>query len=134
MGSKYKVRFKITTPPEFFEGKKVPDVGNTTLETVNASSKSEAISKAKKNYKASNHYKNIMKNQDSTQSPKKPRVKVMKVYGGGSRMVEDLTDPTEKIDQYTKGGKDGGLFTQKGFVKRYKGGLMVKPKRAKGGY
>ena len=99
----YKVRFKITTPPEFFEGKKVPDVGNTTLETVNASSKSEAISKAKKNYKASNHYKNIMKNQDSTQSPKKPRVKVMKVYGGGSRMVEDLTDPTEKIDQYTKG-------------------------------
>ena len=105
----YKVRFKITTPPEFFEGKKVPDVGNTTLETVNASSKSEAISKAKKNYKASNHYKNIMKNQDSTQSPKKPRVKVMKVYGGGSRMVEDLTDPTEKIDQYTKGGKNGGL-------------------------
>ena len=75
-----------------------------------------------------------MKNQDSTQSPKKPRVKVMKVYGGGSGMAEDLTDPTAKIDQYTKGGKDGGLFTQKGFVKRYKGGLMVKPKAAKRGY
>ena len=131
--SEYKVRFKITTPPEFFEGKKVPNVGNTTLETVSASSKTEAISKAKKNYKASNHYKNIMKNQDFD-SPKKPRVRVMKVYGGGSGMAEDLTDPTEKIDQYTKGGKDGGLFTQKGFVKRYKGGLMVAPKRAKRGY
>jgi len=130
----YKVRFKITTPPEFFEGKKVPNVGNTTLETVSASNKTEAITKAKNKYKASNHYKNIMKNQDSTQSPKKPRVRVMKVYSSGSRMVEDLTDPTEKIDQYTKGGKDGGLFTQKGFVKRYKGGLMVAPKRAKRGY
>ena len=133
--SEYKVRFKITTPPEFFEGKKVPNVGNTTLETVNASSRGEAIKKAKKNYKASNHYKNIMKNQDSTQSPKNPRVKVMKVYGGGSRAEPgDLTDPTGHIDQYTKGGKDGGLFTQKGFVKRYKGGLMVAPKRAKRGY
>ena len=105
----YKVRFKITTPSEYLEGKKIPNVGNTTLETVNASSRGEAIKKAKNNYKASNHYKNIMKNQDSTQSPKKPRVRVMKVYGGGSRMVEDLTDPTEKIDQYTKGGKNGGL-------------------------
>ena len=105
----YKVRFKITTPPEYLDGKKIPNAGTTTLQTVNASSKSEAITEAKKNYKASNHYKNIMKNQDSTQSPKKPRVKVMKVYGGGSRMVEDLTDPTEKIDQYTKGGKNGGL-------------------------
>ena len=105
----YKVRFKITTPPEYLDGKKIPNAGTTTLQTVNASSKSEAITEAKKNYKASNHYKNIMKNQDSTQSPKKPRVKVMKVYGGGSSMAEDLTDPTEKIDQYTKGGKNGGL-------------------------
>ena len=130
----YKVRFKITTPPEFFEGKKVPNVGNTTLETVSASNKTEAITKAKNKYKASNHYKNIMKNQDSTQSPKKPRVRVIKVYGGGSGMAEDLTDPTERLDEYTKGGKDGGLFTQKGFVKRYKGGLMVAPKLAKRGY
>ena len=130
----YKVRFKITTPPEYLDGKKIPSTGTTTLQTVNASSKSEAITEAKKNYKASNHYKNIMKNQDSTQSPKKPRVRVMKVYGGGSGMAEDLTDPTAKIDQYTKGGKDGGLFTQKGFVKRYKGGLMIAPKRAKRGY
>jgi hypothetical protein len=105
----YKVRFKITTPPEYLDGKKIPNAGTTTLQTVNASSKSEAITEAKKNYKASNHYKNIMKNQDSTQSPKKPRVRVMKVYSSGSRMVEDLTDPTEKIDQYTKGGKNGGL-------------------------
>jgi hypothetical protein len=105
----YKVRFKITTPSEYLDGKKIPNVGNTTLETVNASSRGEAIKKAKNNYKASNHYKNIMKNQDSTQSPKKPRVRVMKVYSSGSRMVEDLTDPTEKIDQYTKGGKNGGL-------------------------
>ena len=65
--------------------------------------------KTRNKYKASNHYKNIMKNQDSTQSPKKPRVRVIKVYGGGSGMAEDLTDPTEKIDQYTKGGKHGGL-------------------------
>ena len=130
----YKVRFKITTPPEFFEGKKVPNVGNTTLETVNASNKTEAISKAKRQYKRSNHFRNIIKNQDSTQSPKNPRVKVMKVYGGGPGMVEDLTDPTEHIDTYTKGGKDGGLFSQKGFVKRYKGGLMIAPKRAKSGY
>ena len=105
----YKVRFKITTPPEYLDGKKIPNAGTTTLQTVNASSKSEAITEAKKNYKAGNHYKNIMKNQDSTQSPKKPRVRVMKVYGGGSGMAEDLTDPTEKIDQYTKGGKNGGL-------------------------
>jgi len=130
----YKVRFKITTPPEYLDGKKIPSAGTTTLQTVNASSKSEAITEAKKNYKASNHYKNIMKNQDSTQSPKKPRVRVMKVYGGGSGMAEDLTDPTERLDEYTKGGKDGGLFTQKGFVKRYKGGLVVAPKRAKRGY
>ena len=117
----YKVRFKITTPPEFFEGKKVPNVGNTTLETVNASSRGEAIKKAKKNYKASNHYKNIMKNQDSTQSPKKPRVKVMKVYGGGPGMVEDLTDPTEHIDTYTKGGKEGGLAVRGWGIARHPG-------------
>jgi len=105
----YKVRFKITTAPQYLDGKKIPDVGDRSLQTVNASSKSEAITKARNKYKASNHYKNIMKNQDSTQSPKKPRVRVMKVYGGGSGMAEDLTDPTEKIDQYTKGGKNGGL-------------------------
>ena len=63
----YKVRFKITTPPEYLDGKKIPNAGTTTLQTVNASSKSEAITEAKKNYKASNHYKNIMKNQDRTQ-------------------------------------------------------------------
>ena len=118
----YKVRFKITTPPEFFEGKKVPNVGNTTLETVNASSRGEAIKKAKKNYKASNHYKNIMKNQDSTQSPKKPRVKVMKVYGGGSRAEPgDLTDPTGHIDTYTKGGKKGGLAVRGWGIARHPG-------------
>ena len=105
----YKVRFKITTAPQYLDGKKIPDAGDRSLQTVNASSKSEAIDKARNKYKASNHYKNIMKNQDSTQSPKKPRVRVMKVYGGGSGMAEDLTDPTEKIDQYTKGGKHGGL-------------------------
>ena len=60
-----------------------------------------------------------MKNQDSTQSPKKPRVRVMKVYGGGSAMTEDLTDPTEKIDQYTKGGKHGGLAKRGYGIARY---------------
>jgi len=115
----YKVRFKITTPPEYLDGKKIPDVGDRSLQTVNASSKSEAITKARNKYKASNHYKNIMKNQDSTQSPKKPRVRVMKVYGGGSGMAEDLTDPTEKIDQYTKGGKHGGLAKRGYGIARY---------------
>ena len=115
----YKVRFKITTPPEFFEGKKVPNVGNTTLETVNASSKSEAILKAKKQYKGSNHYKNIMKNQDSTQSPKPPRVSVKAVYGGGgsSSSEQFLGDPTnmsENLDS-NKGMKKGGLVKKRGW-------------------
>ena len=115
----YKVRFKITTPLDFDKGKKVPNVGNTTLETVNASSRSEAISKARKQYKGSNHYKNIMKNQDSTQSPKAPRVSVKAVYGagGGSSSEQFLGDPTnmsENLDS-NKGMNKGGLVKKRGW-------------------
>jgi hypothetical protein len=113
----YKVRFKITTPPEYLDGKKIPNAGTTTLQTVNASSKSEAITEAKKNYKASNHYKNIMKNQDFD-SPKKPRVRVMKVYGGGGSSSEqflgDPTDMSENLDS-NKGMKKGGLVKKRGW-------------------
>ena len=47
----YKVRFKITTAPQYLDGKKIPDAGDRSLQTVNASSKSEAIDKARNKYK-----------------------------------------------------------------------------------
>ena len=130
--SEYKVQLKVTTQQEYLDGKKIPRVGNTVLETVSAANSTEAANKAKKQYKGSNHYKNIMKNQDSTQSPKPPRVSVKAVYGGGGsssseQFLGDPTDMSENLDS-NKGMKKGG------FVKRYKGGLMVAPKRAKRGY
>tara|TARA_R110001583_G_C5416780_1_gene387393 strand:- start:201 stop:581 length:381 start_codon:yes stop_codon:yes gene_type:complete len=120
--SEYKVQLKVTTQQEYLDGKKIPRVGNTVLETVSAANSTEAANKAKSNYKKSNHFKNIVKNQDSTKSPKNPRVSVIKVFGGGPTETEaELTDPTFKIDQYTKGGKHGGLVVRGyGIAKRRK--------------
>jgi len=46
--SEYKVQLKVTTQQEYLDGKKIPRVGNTVLETVSAANSTEAANKAKK--------------------------------------------------------------------------------------
>lgn len=122
----YKIDYKLTAPQTYDDGRKLPRDTTRGTVTVSAPTFDDAKKKALPMIRDSQKYKQFSDRQ-SFNAPRKPRIKVLKPLkpkgAGGTTKSGDVIEIQEKF-----------LVNPRDITKKFKGGLIRKPKLAVKGY